>query len=194
MIRLLASIDDPLMKNAVGLMASFGLRGVEVGNVQANGKTLYCTYRKKTARKPEGTKPRDIVGLDPIGLEGLSDQLLAKLKKEGNKCLPLGCRDKEDAGYYIGDFLKDHPMWRTLVKETANNPRSSGQGNVLTPYSLRHGYSYRASEIYGMSDRISAANMGHSLQTHNAHYGQWFDKSDIEKTLEKVKAVQKRAA
>tara|TARA_B100001250_G_scaffold391677_1_gene392811 strand:- start:71 stop:1312 length:1242 start_codon:yes stop_codon:yes gene_type:complete len=193
-IRLLASIDDPQMKNAIGLMACFGLRGVEVGNIQANGATLYCTYRKKTARKPEGTKPRDIVGLDPIGLEGLSNQLLAKLRKEGNKCLPLGCRDKEDAGYYIGDFLKDHPMWRTLVKETANNPRSSGQGNALTPYSLRHGYSYRASEIYGMSDRISAANMGHSLQTHNAHYGQWFDKSDIEKTLEKVKAVQKRAA
>ena len=193
-IRLLASIDDPLMKNAIGLMACFGLRGVEVGNVQANGKTLYCTYRKKTARKPEGTKPRDIVGLDPIGLEGLSNQLLAKLKKEGNKCLPIGCRNKEGAGYAIGDFLKDHPMWRKLVKETANSPRASGQGNVLMPYSLRHGYSYRASEVYGMSDRIAAANMGHSLQTHNAHYGQWFDKSDIEKTLAKVQAVQERAA
>ena len=193
-IRLLASIDDPLMKNAIGLMACFGLRGVEVGNIQANGKTLYCTYRKKTARKPEGTKPRDIVGLDPIGLEGLSNQLLSKLKKEGNNCLPIGCRNKEDAGYYIGDFLKDHPMWRKLVKETLNNPRASGQGNVLTPYGLRHGYSYRASEVYGLSDRIAAVNMGHSLQTHNAHYGQWTDKSDIEKSLEKVIAVQRRAA
>ena len=45
-----------------------------------------------------------------------------------------------------------------------------------------------------MSDRIAAANMGHSLQTHNAHYGQLFDKSDIEKTLAKVQAVQERAA
>ena len=194
LIRLLASIDDPLMKNAIGLMACFGLRGVEVGNCQANGETLYCSYRKITAKKPEGTDTRNIVGLDPAGLEGLSNQLLVKLKKEGKKCLPIGCRNKEGAGFTIGDFLKDHPMWRKLVKETADSPKIKGQGNTLVPYSLRHAYSYRASETYGFSLRIAAANMGHSRRTHNEHYGDWFGSEDIESALEKVKAVQSNAA
>ena len=117
-----------------------------------------------------------------------------KLKKEGNNCLPIGCRNKEDAGYCIGDFLKDHPMWRKLVKETADSPKTKAFGNTLVPYSLRHSYSYRASENYGFSDRIAAANMGHSLKTHNEHYGEWFDNEDLESALEKVKAIQKGAA
>ena len=85
-------------------------------------------------------------------------------------------------------------MRKTLVKETSNSPQLKGQGNTLTPYSLRHGYSYRASETYGFSDRLAAGNMGHSLKTHNAHYGEWFDTEDIDKSLEKVFAVQSRAA
>ena len=194
LIRLLASIDDPLMKNAISFMACFGLRGVEVGNIQTSGEFLYCSYRKKTAKLPKGTKPRNIVGLDPAGLEGLSNQLLAKLKKEGNKCLPIGCRLKEGAGLTIGDFLKDHPMWRKLVKETADSPKTKGFGNTLVPYSLRHSYSYKASENYGFSDRIAAANMGHSLKTHNEHYGEWFDNEDLESALEKVKEVQSNAS
>ena len=78
----------------------------------------------------------------------------------------------------------------TLGEVNQAKPQSPNrQGNVLTPYVLRHGYSYRASEVYGLSDRVAAANMEHCLQTHNQHYGEWFDKSDIDKALKKVKAV-----
>ena len=79
-------------------------------------------------------------------------------------------------------------------KRNCDSPKIKGQGNTLVPYSLRHAYSYRASETYGFSERIAAANMGHSRRTHNEHYGEWFGSEDIESALEKVKAVQSRAA
>ena len=42
---------------------------------------------------------------------------------------------------------------------------------------MRHGYSQRASEVYGMSDRITAANIDYSLKTNNAHHCQIVQKT-----------------
>ena len=56
-----------------------------------------------------------------------------------------------------------------LVAEVAATPAVGSTGNELVPYSLRHAYADRADRI-GMTDKEAALQMGHSVQTHNAHY------------------------
>jgi integrase len=166
--RLLAEITDPQWRTAVGLVACFGLRPVELGHLTANGDTLRCTYSKRTARKPTGTPPREILGLDPAGLEGLSANLLALLAERGKEALPPGCRG-ERAGDALHQYLERHKVWQTLVQEVAEAPAVGNTGNELVPYSLRHAYADRAS-VVSLSDKEAALLMGHSLQTHHSHY------------------------
>lgn len=188
--RLLASIADPKWRTAVGLVACFGLRPVELGYIRANGEVLHCSYQKRTARKPAGTPPRDIVGLDPVGMPGLSKQLLAVLAERGKEALPVGCRG-ETAGDALHQFLERHGAWRALVAETAALPATGSTGNTLVPYSLRHAFAARAEDTYGLSDRRAALLMGHSVQTHHSHYsGTGADA--LERTLAQVNATAQR--
>ncbi len=188
-VRLLEGIQNPQWRNAVALVACFGLRGVELGHIRPNGELLHCAYRKRTARRPEGTKPRDIVGLDPEGLRGLSANLLALLAEHGHHALPLAVTRAEGAGQALGQFLARQEIWRVLVEETANTISTDGAGQELVPYSLRHGYALRAHELYGHSPRVTAALMGHSLKTHSDTYGAWTDREVIQNVLERTKAV-----
>lgn len=167
--RLLEGIADPQWRTAVGLVACFGLRPVELGYIRAAGDELFCSYQKRTARKPEGTPMRSIIGLDPVGLEGLSENLLAVLAEQGEAALPTGCRG-DRAGDALHQFLERTATWQALVKETAALPPSGNTGNQLVPYSLRHAYAARASEQAGWSDKVAALQMGHTVQTHNSHY------------------------
>ena len=167
--RLLAGIANAEWRTAVGLLACFGLRPVELSTISTNGEMLHCGYRKRTARKPEGTKPRDIVGLDPVNMSGLSANLLAMLSERGKEALPAACRSPR-AGDALHQYLERQAIWHQLVAETLEMPTAGSTGNVLVPYSLRHAYAARASEVYGLTDRVAAAFMGHSVQTHASHY------------------------
>jgi len=191
-VRLLAGVDNPQWRQAVALVACFGLRGVELAYIQPRGDLLHCNYRKRTERCPEGTKPRDIVGLDPDGLAGLSANLLAQLAEQGSAALPEAVRRPERAGQALGQFLGRQRIWRELMEGTARTPSTDGAGQALVPYSLRHGYALRAHEIYGHSPRATAAMMGHSLKTHSDTYGAWTDREVIENVLERTKAVSAR--
>lgn len=191
-VRLLAGIENAKWRTAVGLVACFGLRGVELAYVQGRGDLLHCSYRKRTERCPEGTKPRDIIGLDPDDLAGLSSNLLAQLAEQGNAALPDSVTRSERAGQALGQFLARQPIWRALVEETASTPSTDGAGQSLVPYSLRHGYALRAHEVFGHSPRVTAALMGHSLKTHSDTYGAWTDREVIETALERTKAVTAR--
>jgi integrase len=193
-VRLLAGIENAKWRNAVALVACFGLRGVELAYIQAQGDLLHCRYRKRTERCPEGTKPREIVGLDPDGLAGLSVNLLAQLAEQGNAALPESVTRPERAGQALGQFLGRQPIWRALVEETASTPSTDGAGQSLVPYSLRHGYALRAHEMYGHSPRATAALMGHSLKTHSDTYGAWTDREVIENVLERTRSVAARRA
>jgi hypothetical protein len=166
--RLLASITDRQWRTAVGLVACFGLRPGELGYISANGDTLRCTFAKRTARKPQGSPPREILGIDPAGLEGLSANLLALLAERGKEALPPGCRG-ERAGDALQQYLSRHKPWQALVQEVAEAPAVGNTGNKLVPYSLRHAYADRAS-VQGLSDKEASLLMGHSLQTHHSHY------------------------
>ena len=194
---LLESIDDPLWRQAIGLVACFGLRGVELGHISVQSiepPVLHCSYRKRVSRKPEGTDPRDIVGLDPVGLKGLSKEVLQKLQEMGASSLPIGCRLAEGAGDALGDFLKDHPKWRELRAETAAKARPSGRGNNLDPKSFRHAYNYRGEDVYGISDRVLAQMMGHSITVHRSAYSSHTDASVIQSVAARVALVSATAA
>lgn len=189
-VRLLDAIENQQWKNAVAMVACFGLRPVELHTLSVNGSCLHVGWQKRTARKPSGTDARDVPGLDPVGLEGLSANLLAQLAEQGLKMLPAACRHQQ-CGDRLHQYLERHPTWEALVAEVAAVPAKGRTGNVLVPYSIRHAYSARAEEVYGISDRRSAEHMGHSLQTHHSHYsGTGAD--SLERTLQQVAATQAR--
>ena len=188
-VRLLAGIENTQWRTAIALVVCFGLRPVELAYIQSKGELLHCRYRKRTERCPEGTKPRDIVGLDPEGLEGLSANLLAQFAERGAAALPSAVQRPERAGQALRQFLIRQQVWRELVDETAGMPSTDGSGQALVPYSFRHGYALRAHELYGHSPRATAALMGHSLKTHSDTYGAWTDREVIENVLERTRMV-----
>jgi len=194
-VRLLAGITNPQWRTAVGLVACFGLRGVELGYIRANGRHLHCSYRKRTARQPEGTPPRNITGLDPAGLEGLSANLLAQLAERGEDALPPAVLrvdangERTGAGQALQQFLNRQAVWRELVAEVAAMPAVGSTGNELVPYSLRHGYAMRSVQSYGETTRVTAQWMGHSLQTHHAIYGGAVDQPTLLEAADRVDAV-----
>jgi integrase len=188
--RLLVGIANPEWRTAVGLLACFGLRPIELSTISANGEMLHCTYSKRTARKSEGTKPRDIIGLDPVGLPGLSANLLAVMAERGQEALPAACRGPR-AGDALHQYLERQTIWRQLVVEVAETPTTSSTGNTLVPYSLRHAYAARASEVYGLTDRVAATFMGHAVQTHGSHYSAT-NTEMLAGALERTKAVAAR--
>ena len=194
-VRLLDRITNPRWRTAVGLVACFGLRGVELAHISPNGGFLHCAYRKRTERNPEGTAPRDIVGLDPKGLEGLSSNLLAILEEHGNEALPDTCflRDADGeltrAGHALSQYLRRNRTWQALVAETAALPTVGATGNELVPYSLRHAYAARAHEEFGFSPRKTAGLMGHSLLTHSTTYGGQIDREILDTAQQQAAAV-----
>lgn len=194
-VRLLGGIDNPKWRTAVGLVACFGLRGVELAHLSPNGGFLHCAYRKRTERNPEGTEERDIVGLDPKGLEGLSANLLSILEEHGTEALPDTCflRDSDGeltrAGHALSQYLRRLRVWKALVDETAALPTVGRTGNELVPYSLRHAYAARAHEDFGFSPRKTAGLMGHSLLTHSTTYGAQIDQEILDTARDQAAAV-----
>ena len=153
----------------MGLAACFGLRPIEIGYVRADGDRLYCWYRKRTARKPQGTEPRHIVGLDPDGLPGLSLNLLAKLREHGDKCLPISCRGEDATGAGQALHLPRTPGHLAGAESGGRRSATRGQHRrALVPYSLRHGFADRADRA-GFSRREACLAMGHSSQSHTAY-------------------------
>ena len=73
----------------MAIVTCFGLRPVELHTIRAGGNTLYVGWQKPTTRKPEGTPPRNVAGLDPEGMEGLSAKQLAVLAEQGIDALAL---------------------------------------------------------------------------------------------------------
>ncbi len=177
LVALLKSINDPRWRLAIGLIGCFGLRPVELRYCRAEEHRLVVDYRKRTARG--STPPRQVRGLDPQGLEGESARLLRQL---GSQELPPLGTDNKGAGASVHQFLERHQTWQQLRAEARS------RGETLTPYGLRHGYALRAHQR-GLAPRVSACLMGHSLQTHCRHYGNWADAETIDAAFEKIGAA-----
>jgi len=184
--RLLEGIPDPRWRLAVGLMICFGLRPVELKHITPtrDGLRLHCSYGKRTS--VGSTKPRDITGIDPIGLPGLSGQLLAQLALSGKvadspKLPPLGTTDM-GVSRAINTYLLRRKVWQELKAEAI------AAGEAITVYSCRHGFALRCHEAAELSVRIAAAQMGHSPQTHSNHYGKWVDADTMATAMQRAQA------
>ncbi|MEB3264970.1 MAG: hypothetical protein VKJ66_11420 [Synechococcus sp.] len=192
--RLLEGIPDGRWRLAVGLIAVFGLRPVELRYCRASNdlSVLEVSYRKRTSRG--STEPRKVRPLDPEGMQGLGERLLAQLHASSfvpglDPLPPLGTGDGQTA-QAVAQYLRRRLVWRALQAEAEAN------GEHLTVYSLRHGYALRAHQHYELTPRITAALMGHSLQTHSNHYGQWTDDRTVAEAvaLGRNRALQKERA
>lgn len=153
---------------ALQLVASFGLRPVELLHLDLSpdGK-LWCRYQKTSGGGR--TKPRELRALHPEwGEEWKLIQRLADGEELPPLDAPSGPADS------MRKYLIRQEAWKLL---RASSP--------ITPYSFRHGYALRAHEDYGLSARVTAELMGHSVATHNQHYSQWADSATIDAAIER---------
>ena len=116
-------------------------------------------------RKGEGER---ILQLFASGLVKLPPRILTTIERGNFK----------DVGEAFRKLLERHPFWQSLVAA------SSG----LTPYSLRHGFAWRAHTSYERSlpIRYLAALMGHTPAVHLQHYGKWTDEAGLIDAVERL--------
>lgn len=189
LIRLLGGIPDVRWRMAVALCAVYGLRPVELRHIRPteDQKKLHCSYIKETARG--ATRPGDIIGIDPLGREGLAQELLEQLQTIPLPPLGNGSNTVASA---MSTYLCRRQVWQELRRETMD------KGEKLTCYSFRHGYALRAHLVAEMAPRVAAQQMRHSLQTHLRHYGRWCDAetaaAEMERALARVAQRQKELA
>ena len=182
--------QKPELRLAVGLVGLYGLRPAElavlhvvedkdkslklrVGQVKRNAKTM---NQKKELRL--------VIPIDIDGRQGEAQRLLS-LYYSGLVKLPASLlkqidlvEDKkkfQDVGHEFGQLLKRYKPWKALV---AANPD-------ITPYSLRHGYAWRAHMCspVPLPAKMAAASMGHTVIVHQRNYGSWIDESSMEKAF-----------
>ena len=180
------------LRLAVGLVGLYGLRPAELAVLEVReGGKAYVGHvkRNSTSMGAKARQYRPVRPLDVAGREGEGERLLQLYASERVK-LPQSLRNQiakvEEHNSFQGvgaDFaqkLERYRPWRALVA------RCPG----LTPYSLRHGYAWRAHccSANAMHPRITAALMGHNVATHLKHYGSWTDEASLEAAVERFNA------
>jgi integrase len=179
------------LRLAVGLVGLYGLRPAELAVLEVReGKGYVGQVKRNNSSMGGKTKaPRLVKAVDIAGREGEGDRLL-QLYASGLLKLPKSLRNQidkveakgrfQDVGADFAQKLDRYGPWRALVA------RCPG----LTPYSLRHGYAWRAHccSTNAMHPRIAAALMGHNVATHLKHYGRWTDEASLEAAVERFNA------
>ena len=179
------------LRLAVGLVGLYGLRPAELAVLTVkDGKGRVGHVKRNTSSMGAKAKPpRAVMALDVAGREGEGDRML-QLYASGLVKLPQSLRNQiamveqkgrfQDVGAEFAQKLERYRPWRSLVARTPG----------LTPYSLRHGYAWRAHccSANAMHPRITAALMGHNVATHLKHYGSWTDEASLEAAVERFNA------
>ena len=174
------------LRLAVGLVGLFGLRPAELaelrvddeGNLKVGGGVKRNRWSMNQAKSE-----RLVLALDIPGREGESARFLRQYA-EGIQKLPdqillaIERRDLKSVGQSFRNLLRRYTPWQELAEA---NPG-------LTPYSLRHGYAWRAHKAYGqsLSVRDAAALMGHTPAVHLQHYGQWTDEQGLAEAVRRL--------
>ena len=166
---------------AVALVGCFGLRPAELAALSIEDGKLYVGSQvKRNARSmKKATTKRRVLALEVDGrgdgAKALAqyDSGLVKLPKAVRKAIESG--EFKKVGDAFRQLLDRYPYWQSLVNNT----------DGLTPYSLRHGWAWRAHKGYErpLSVRDAAALLGHSPVTHHKHYGRWVDEQGLEEAV-----------
>jgi integrase len=180
--------DKVSLMLATALVGLYGLRPAELGAmVIENGDLKIRSSVKRNSRTMhQKLKLRLVIPLDIPGREGEGQRMLA-LWSTGMVQLPQAIQRRinevDEKGWKpIGDEfrqqLERYKPWQSLV---ARNPG-------LTPYSLRHGYAWRAVKSYErpMAIRDVAALMGHTPLTHQNYYGRWTDEAGLKDAVARL--------
>jgi len=162
---------------AVALVGCFGLRPAELAALTVDDGRLYVGGQvKRNRRTMKSAKAARLVL--PLEIPGRDDGARAlKLYASSLVKLPKAIRTAIDSGEFkkVGDafrqLLDRYPLWVSMVAATPG----------LTPYSLRHGFAWRAHKAYArpLSVRDAAALMGHNPNTHHRHSGRWTDEQGL---------------
>ncbi len=163
---------------AVGLLACFGLRPWELNFLEVEGKFLRVTEGKRNSKKQ--SDPRIVMGIDPEGMPGLSQQLLLELSS-GTTSLPTFGATVDGTGNRVNLYLQAQPFWKELKAS------AKAKGEVLASYSFRHRYAYAADRI-GLNDREISQFMGNNRMTYVQHYGTNARESELIAAAERVLA------
>jgi integrase len=169
------------LRLAVALVGLYGLRPAELAALRPRDGKLYVGGQVKrniqNMRKPK--KDRRVISLDLLGMEGEGARVLA-LYESGKVNLPksvlyaIQTGELKLVGHAFRQLLiRDH-YWQLLK---AANPK-------LCPYSLRHGWAYRAYKYYDppMLMQEAAKLMGHTVTVHQNHYSDWVEEEAIERS------------
>jgi len=178
---------------AVALVGLYGLRPAELAALRVEEGRLYVSGQVKRNRQTMRVVKADrpVLPLDIPGREGEGARALA-LFESGSLQLPLPIRTAIESDEFkrVGDafrqLLDRYPHWQQLVAATPG----------LTPYSLRHGWAWRAHKAYErqLSVRDASALLGHSPSTHHRHYGRWVDEQGLLEAVARLTdRVQARA-
>ena len=175
---------------ATALIGYLGLRPGELASLHFDGEgraRVGAIKRNiKTIKKPP--KARLVLPVEVPGRDSEGARVLCGYRDgDPEYRLPLAIRNqiawvKEKNSYRgVGEcfrqLLERSKAWSKLV---ANNPD-------LVPYSLRHGFAYRAT--FGkerLTMRVAAALMGHDSRTHAKHYGRWTDDESLLIEVERI--------
>jgi len=182
---------------ATALVGLYGLRPAELGALVVEDGDLKVRSTVKRNSKTLGQRvkaPRLVQPLDIPGREGEGQRMLA-LWRSGMVQLPAALlkriNEVDTKGWKpVGDEfrqqLERYKPWQSLV---AKHPG-------LTPYSLRHGWAWRAHKAYDrpMAIRDAAALMGHSPQVHHSTYGRWVDDAGLKDAVAKLQTTSLNGA
>lgn len=173
---LLVSLDSkPEVRLAVALVGLFGLRPSELQTLSVDDGDLYVapTKRNKATAKTART-PRLVLPLDLVELPGEGARCVL-LWKSGLVKLPtsiVNAKGFKAVGNAFATCLARHDYWKVLKTKTEN----------LVPYSLRHGYAWRAVKYEHYDKAVPLRDlcdlMGHDSRTHLKHYGAWTSDKD----------------
>jgi integrase len=170
-INLIAALPDDAAgqrwADAIRLLAELGLRPVELLHlsVRADPKSgehyWWCSYEKRAGGGV--TKPRRLYSLPLQNDDGEVQEWNLMLRwKAGLIDLP-SLRAGNGAADAIATYLNRREGWRALRVQLEAN------GERLSCYSFRHGYSVRGHQR-GIDNGSMALAMGHSIEVHCRSY------------------------
>lgn len=168
---------------ALGLLACFGLRPWELNYLEVDGHFLRVTRGKKNQKLAE---PRIVVGIDPEGMPGLSQQLLLELST-GTTRLPALGGHHDQTGNRVNEYLSTCPYW-VQIKEEAKQA-----GKTLASYSFRHRWAF-AADSRGFNDREASKFMGNNRDTFVKHYGNKADEDELKAAALRVLGLRNSEA